>query len=554
MGSWRCSYDPLPWSCRRARSLAGRWLAWGACLAGLLGSALAGEPIPLTTGPGNDTEAAWSPDGERIVFQSDRSGTLGLYVLDLPTGDTRPLVVGPGHACFPAWSPDGKGVVYSYAHFTATAFERQADGYNLFRVAAEGGKPRRLTQGLHRDYCPAFGPDGKTIWFSSDRDRGKNDNAVGLHTVAPAGGDPVAVCRWPGRDRALVEPCFSPETGVLAFSRLNGFRDNWTIHLARVDNPADSFPVTDPHGSFYSPRWSPAGPTLACTGFQVGDDGWNVYLIDARTGNRIRVDTGPGNSRSPAWSPDGRQLVFENNRSGGYKLYRLDVPPFPPSSAPQAARAEPAADQVLHVSFARQPGETIVDRSPQGNTIRINGEPAWSQGSLSFRPGASLAIPAAQGFDFGSGAFAVRAVVRVPEDCQFAMILMGEYPGNRLGWQLYVGDDRRAWFNSRTTDLLYRGAKSDEPLPTHRPVTLIGTRDAAGGVRLFVDGNLQRVASQDALFAYGEPVQVRIGSQHDGSAPFPGGIGEVAVFRRTLSSEEILGDSLARFWKRAERP
>ena len=328
MESWRYSCDPLPWSHRRALSLAGRRLAWVACLAGLLGAALAGEPIPLTSGPGNDTEAAWSPDGQRIVFQSDRSGTLGLYVLELTAGQSRPLVDGPGEASFPAWSPDGKWVVYCYAHFTSTAFESQAgDGYNLFLVSAEGGKPRRLTEGLHRDYCPAFCPDGETIWFSSDRDRGKNDNAVGLHTVAPAGGEPVAVCRWPGKDRAMVEPCFSPDIRVVSFGRINGFRDNWTIHLARVDNPVDSFPLTDSQGSFYSPQWSPAGATLACTGFQAGDAGWNVYLIDARTGHRLRVDTGPGNSRSPAWSPDGRQLVFENNRSGRYKLYRLDVPP-----------------------------------------------------------------------------------------------------------------------------------------------------------------------------------------------------------------------------------
>ena len=73
-------------------------------------------------------------------------------------------------------------------------------------------------------------------------------------------------------------------------------------------------------------------------------------------------------------------------------------------------------------------------------------------------------------------------------------------------------------------------------------------------MRLYVDGNLQQTAAQDALFAYGQPIQVRIGSQYDGSAPFPGGIYELAVFRRTLSCEEILADSLARFWKIAERP
>ncbi len=204
------------------------------CAAGLgitclLAAASAGEPVALTTGPGNDTEAAWSPDARRIVFQSDRSGTLDLYLLDLETREVKPLVAGPGHACFPAWSPDGRWIVYAYAHFTTTAFERKGDGYNLFVVSAEGGTPRRLTQGLHRDYAPTFTPDGKTIWFSSDRGRSKKDNAVGLYTIPMEGGEPVGVFCHEGQDRAAVQPTFSPDGRLLAFGLLSGFRDNWTI-------------------------------------------------------------------------------------------------------------------------------------------------------------------------------------------------------------------------------------------------------------------------------------------------------------------------------------
>ncbi len=543
-GRFSCDPPTIAWLC----------CVWAACLTCLPGSAAAQQPVPLTNGPGDDTEAAWSPDGLHVVFQSDRSGTLGLYLLDASTGEAGPLLTGPGHACFPAWSPDGRWIVYAYAHFTATGFQRQANGYNLFLVSAEGGEPRRLTAGLHRDYCPAFAPDGKTIWFCSDRDRDKNDNAVGLYTISVDGGVPVQMCRQAGMDRALVEPCFSADGRHLACSQLRGFRDNWTIHLALVDSPADTCPLTDPQSAFYSPQWSPAGTTLACTGFVPGEPGWGVYVIDARTARRLRVDCGSGNSRSPTWSPDGRNLVFENNRTGSYKLYRTEAPSFSPPVDPQPAEAEPAADEILNISFAHKPGETIADRSPQANPIAIHGEPSWTDGALSFSPGSFLSTAAAKGFDFGSGPFTVRAVVRVPEDCRFAMITMGQYPDNRLGWQLYVADDRRAWFNSRSTDLVYRGARSDEPLPAGRAVTLIGTRDAAGEVRLYVDGRVQQVTSRDARFAYGPPVQVRIGSQYDGSAPFPGGILELSVVRRTFAPQEILADALARFWHHADQP
>jgi Tol biopolymer transport system component len=544
------------WRGRRRESWA-RYpcvLGW---IVGLLGlanvavPALGAELVQLTTGPGNDTEAAWSPDGQRIVFQTDRDGTLDLHILDLATKVRTPLAAGPGHAAFPAWSPDGKWVVYSYACFTKTALEGQEDGYNLFLIPATGGPPRRLTRGRHRDYCPAFLADGKTIWFSSDRGVKDKSNAVSLHAVSVDGGEPKVVLPREGSDRATVQASFSPDGRSFAYGTIAGFRDNWRIVLAHVGSPADGYVLTDAQGCFYGPRWSPVGTVLACTGFRVGDPGWGVWLFDAQTGQRARLDSGQGQSRSPAWSPDGRRLVLENNRSGSYKLYCLqtpELPEAPPASIPIVDRS-----QVLHYCFAKRSDTAIADSSPRSNHGHIRGTPIWQDGAIRFGPpGASIAIPDAKGFDFGNGAFAVRAVVKAPEQPKFAMIAMGEYPGNRLGWQLYIADDGRAWFNSRTTELAYRGARSDGPLPTRRSVTLTGMRDAVGNVRLYVDGSLQQAAASGALCVYGPPVQVRIGTQYNGTAPLRGWLCDIAVYSRELSAEEARGDSLARFW--AEQP
>ena len=514
-------------------------------------------PEQLTVGPGNDTEAAWSPDGSQIAFQSDRSGTLDLYLLDVATRRVTPTVQGPGHACFPTWSPDGASIVYSYAHFTKTAFEAKKaggqDGYNLFVVPAAGGQPRRLTSGQCRDYCAAFSRDGATLYFSSGRGSKARNSAVNLFAMPATGGEPKALQKCGGRDYAAVQVALSPHGRFMAYGHVAGFRGQWAIRLAKADDPADSIAVTLADEPFYGPRWHPAKPLITCTGCRHGDEGWEVYLIDPRTGQMQRATRGPGNSRSPCWSPDGKWLVFENNRTGAYKLYRMPAPEFAPEpTQPTEAAARPKPGLVLHYDFAQRPGKVMKDLSPVGNDGQVVGDVQWRDGAVSFTSkGAYITIPKAKGFDFGAGPFSVLATVQATaqgEDLGF--ICMGEYPRNRLGWQLFVGENLGVRFNSRNTELLYRGASSGVSLPIGRPVTLLGVRDENGLVKLYVDGARQPRMADNAFYSYPAPKQVRIGTQHDGTRPFQGWIHEIKVYRGEASSGGSLREALARFWAR----
>ena len=526
-------------------------VGWLLCFA----AAACAAPLQLTLGPGNDTEAAWSPDGSLIVFESDRSGTLDLYLLDVAARRIEPIVQGPGHACLPAWSPDGKSIVYSYAHFTKTALEAykagDQDGYNLFLVPAAGGEPRRLTSGRHRDYCAAFSPDGSTIYFSSDRGSGDRGAAVSVFAMPATGGEPKALVKCDGRDQAAVQTTFMPDGRSIAYGHVAGYRGQWGISLARIAAPADSIALTSTQTPFYGPRCHPAKPLIACTGCRRPDDGWHVYLIDPRTGEMQRATRGPGNSRSPAWSPDGRWLVFENNRTGTYKLYRMPAPDFVPEPAQTiGAPVAPQVDLVLHYDFAQRPGKVMEDLSPMGNEGQVVGEVQWRDGAVSFtNKGAYITIPRAKGFDFAAGPFSVQATVAATaRGTDLGFICMGEYPGNRLGWQLFVSENLGVRFNSRNAELVYRGASSTSGLPIGRAVDLLGVRDANGFVKLHVDGVRQPHVADGAFYSYDVPKQVRIGTQYDGTRPFQGWIYEIKVYRGEVSAEGSRRQALARFW------
>ena len=190
-------------------------------------SANAAEPIRLTHSTAHDTEACYSPDGQTIVFQSDRSGTLDLYTIDChqegsDTKRTQLLLRSPGHACFPTFSSDGKSIVYAYAQFTATARNRQDGGYNLFSISADRqGLPLQLTRGRYRDYSPTFALDGKSIYFTSTR-IGGDFAPIATYRVGRQGGEPELVRQIAGH---MVQATFSPDGRFVAYGALRGVDD-----------------------------------------------------------------------------------------------------------------------------------------------------------------------------------------------------------------------------------------------------------------------------------------------------------------------------------------
>jgi TolB protein len=85
----------------------------------------------LTTGEKFDGWPAWSPEGDRVVFASDRSGEFQLYVMNADGSATRRILERPGRCTNPRWSPDGSSIL-----FTAST---PGDGdLELYRLSSPG--------------------------------------------------------------------------------------------------------------------------------------------------------------------------------------------------------------------------------------------------------------------------------------------------------------------------------------------------------------------------------------------------------------------------------
>ena len=491
------------------------------------------EVRALTTGAGNDTEAAWSADGRRIAFQTDCNGDLDLAILEVASGKVVEVAEGEGHACYPAWTPDG-GLVYAFGNHTGTAVQAanaKADcGYGL-RLRNASGETNVLTQGYWRDYTPAVTADGSAVYYASTRDNTGNSASLWRLALVP-GAATECVLHLDGGTVGAAQPSLSPDGRILLWAQLDSFRLNWRLCAAFATNLNASLFLTPSEMSAYAPRWSPDGRFIAFTGFREGDPAWSVYLLEPRSGALGRLETGVGNSRSPAWSPDGMELVFENNRSGFYKLYRTilqsgALPEVAPTAMPQAVNRVEA--RLTGTALAGADGTRVegVRQSPSAWTFE--------------RP---------TGLDFGTKAFFVKVTLVVDKhEKETRIAVVGNYAEHALGWQVFVRENRKVCFNARDPKGNYVGVESDLPIVAGRPVRVLGIRDGDGSLRMVVDGKLQGARNAGATMAYGPALKVCVGQQWNGGMRLNGRVLDFACGRgypagvpRVMTRELLFGE------------
>ncbi|MCA9907950.1 MAG: PD40 domain-containing protein, partial [Anaerolineae bacterium] len=167
----------------------------------------------LTHHPASDRAPAWSPDGQRLAFISDRSGKAQLYLIDVPghMRDLQPLIsqsIAPGY--HPIWSPDGRSLIVEISR-------GNSDLYLLDPNCQREG--RDCDQALHAlvrdptdDRFPVWSPDQTSIAFVTWR-----TGDAEIFSVTPDGSDLRNLSNSREWD---IGPSWSPDGGEIAFFSL----------------------------------------------------------------------------------------------------------------------------------------------------------------------------------------------------------------------------------------------------------------------------------------------------------------------------------------------
>lgn len=233
----------------------------------------------LTSGPASDVQPAFSPDGRRVAFASDRSGNWDIWIVDIQDKTLTQVTKSGDPELHPSWSPNGDHLVYCRLNRNAQHWELWVSEV----TQASGG--RFIGFGLY----PVWSPRGDSIVYQRARERGSRWFSVWRIDLTPDGEPKLPTEIASSADHALIQPTWSPDGSHVAYC---------SVDPQSVGDSGERLRV--------SPFMSAA----------------TLWMIDADGRSPIQLTNGPGDDFGPAWGVDGR-IYFTSTRSGYETVWSL---------------------------------------------------------------------------------------------------------------------------------------------------------------------------------------------------------------------------------------
>ncbi|MEW5960016.1 MAG: DUF5050 domain-containing protein [Chloroflexota bacterium] len=216
----------------------------------------------LTFAAGGDGEAAWSADGSKIAFSTNRSPAPGnelrIWVMDADGSNQTMLTT--FNSGKPSWSPDGSKIAF---------FGVIGGDAEIYVMDANGSNQTNLTSSAGVNALPSWSPDGSKIAFYSTRD------------------------------------------------------GNAEIYVMDADGSNQTRLTTTTDATEFISDWSPDGAKIAFDSDRDGD--FEIYVMNANGSGQTRLTFSTGDDRNPAWSPDGTKIVFDSDRDGDVEIYVMNA-------------------------------------------------------------------------------------------------------------------------------------------------------------------------------------------------------------------------------------
>jgi len=241
-----------------ASDRAGQWDIWIIDLNG-------GPPVQVTSSPAEEIHPSWSPDGQRLVYCSlpANGGQWELWITDTEAGAARRFV---GYGLFPEWSPVQDQIAFQRAR------ERGSRWFSIWTLTLVNDEPRHPTElaasSTESMTLPTWSPDGKHVAFASAAMWPAQSDALNLTTAS--GVFDIWIMKADGRGkRRLTDghtmnhgPVFSPDERIYFSSSRSGQENIWSMGLSAVTGSQPDNQTTSRTGHRVPPQ-TPAARIVA---------------------------------------------------------------------------------------------------------------------------------------------------------------------------------------------------------------------------------------------------------------------------------------------------
>jgi TolB protein len=249
------------------------------------------NPRQVTVNSSINILPAWRPDGQALAYVSYRQDRSPLiFLAEVFLGRSSANITGErtsgeqaSQAFAPAWSPDGKRVAFA---------SNRAGNMEIYAANADGSDLRRLTNSAAADTAPCWSPTGAELVFTSNRTGSPqlwvmDNEGLNVRRLTTLGNYNDA-CAW-SPSKQYSEVAYT--------SRIEGGFEVAVIDLATRTVRQ----ITEGRGSCEYPSWAPSGRHLVFSCNRGG--AWQLTVADREGRQMTTLSAGPGNNVQPDWGP-----------------------------------------------------------------------------------------------------------------------------------------------------------------------------------------------------------------------------------------------------------
>jgi Tol biopolymer transport system component len=276
-----------------------------------------GEAIKRVTHVG--FHPAWSPDGTQLAFTTENvelypqnaTGRSGLWIANVTTGEIRRLY--EGDAVLASWSPHNQRIAYTHRLGNPTQSA-------IWTIPVRGGTPKPVMSEKTTNWNPVWSPDGKYLYFSSDRRGSMNLWRVPIDEASgETRGEPEAITT---PAPYFAHPSLSADGKHVAFASalVTANIQRLTLDPSGVVNGEPAW-VTTGSLRWSNPAPSPGGNWIAV--YSLVQPEGHLYLVHPDGTAMRQLTSDSAIDRMPRWSPDGNWVGFFSDRNGRLELWKI---------------------------------------------------------------------------------------------------------------------------------------------------------------------------------------------------------------------------------------